>query len=41
MPQDRMFAEQAGADDYLIKPIEPAALAECVRGLMMRQRVEI
>ena len=41
MPQDRMFAEMAGADDYMVKPIQPAAFAESVRRLMLRKRVEV
>lgn len=41
MPQDRVFAEQVGADDYITKPIHPAALAECVRRLMVRKRVVV
>lgn len=38
MPQDRVFAEMAGADEYLSKPINPTTLAECVRQLMQRKR---
>jgi DNA-binding response OmpR family regulator len=34
-PQDRAFAEIAGADDYLVKPITPTALAERVRRLLL------
>ena len=40
-PQDRMFAEIAGADDYLIKPVDPTAFAESVRRLMLRKRIEV
>lgn len=40
-PQDRMFAEQVGADDYLTKPIHPAALAESVRRLMARKSIAV
>ncbi len=39
MPQDRAFAEVAGADDYLIKPIDPITLAESVRRLVQRKRL--
>jgi DNA-binding response OmpR family regulator len=35
-PQDRLQAELAGADDYIVKPVEPTAFAERVRRLMQR-----
>jgi DNA-binding response OmpR family regulator len=38
-PQDRAYAEMAGADDYLIKPIDPTVLAERVRQLLNRRPV--
>ena len=39
-PQDRAFAELAGADDYLAKPVRPTELAESVRRLLQRKRAQ-
>jgi DNA-binding response OmpR family regulator len=36
-PQDRAEAEIAGADDYLMKPIDPLELASRVRALLDRK----
>jgi len=36
-PQDRAEAEIAGADDYLMKPIDPVELAQRVRALLDRK----
>jgi DNA-binding response OmpR family regulator len=40
-PQDRLNAELAGADDYLVKPIQATALAERVRRLLQRRQASV
>lgn len=35
-PMDRAHAEMAGADDYLVKPVNPVALAVHARALLTR-----
>jgi DNA-binding response OmpR family regulator len=40
-PMDRAHAEMAGADDYLVKPVNPVALAVHARALVSRATAKV